>query len=471
MNALVSDSEPITLPASARRRSHIAQAMARAGGGIAILPTAAVQMRNGDSEFTYRHDSHFHYLTGFAEPQAWLVVTSEGRSILFCRPRDPELELWDGVRMGPEAALAVLGVHEAHPLAELDTRLPQLMANQAAVWFCFGRHTALPAMLEGWMAAVRRRGREGWVCPSVLRDLNPVLDDMRLVKDEDELHIMRRAAAISAGAHVRAMRYCAERFRTGAASVREYEIEAELLHEFRRHGAAGPAYPSIVAAGANACVLHYAAGATPLRPGELCLVDAGCELDGYASDITRTWPADGRFSAAQRELYDVVYAAQAAAIAATRPGARKQDAHWAAVRVIAEGLLELGLLSRDRDGDVDAVVASAAYRRYYMHGTGHWLGREVHDVGEYLALDEPPAEEPDGLGGRVVRRPSRRLQPGMVVTIEPGLYVRPAEGVPERWWHLGIRIEDDALVTPEGCELLSRDVPVEPAEIEALMRG
>jgi Xaa-Pro aminopeptidase len=282
---------------------------------------------------------------------------------------------------------------------------------------------------------------------------------------------MRRAAQISAGAHARAMRFAAAQLRDRPAGVPEYEIEAELLHEFRRRGAQSPAYTSIVAAGANACVLHYAAGEALLKAGELCLVDAGCELDGYASDITRTWPADGRFSAPQRELYEIVHAAQTAAVAATKPGARKQDAHWAAVRVIAEGLLDAGLLSRDKDGDVEAVVANAAYRRFYMHGTGHWLGREVHDVGEYLSLEEAPADEPDGLGGRIVRRPSRRLVPGTVLTIEPGLYVRPAEGVPERYWHIGIRIEDDALVTAEGCELLSRGVPVAAGEIEALMRS
>ena len=455
----------------AERRRRLAQALREAGGGVAVLPTAPEQRRSGDGDFPFRHDSYFHYLSGFDEPGAWLVLDADGRSTLFCRPRDPEREIWDGLRLGPEAAPAALGVDAAFPLEQLDARLPELLADRSAVWTPFGVHPGLAARLEGWLATVRGRTRLGVQAPAAQRDLCRLLDEMRLLKDEHEVATMRRAARISAGAHARAMRHAAARLRGENGALREYEIEAELLHEFRRHGAAGPAYPSIVAAGANACVLHYAAGATPLRPGELCLVDAGCELDGYASDITRTWPADGRFSAAQRELYDVVHAAQAAAVAATRPGARKQDAHWAAVRVIAEGLLELGLLSRDRDGDVDAVIASAAYRRYYMHGTGHWLGREVHDVGEYLALDEPPAEEPDGLGGRVVRRPSRRLQPGMVVTIEPGLYVRPAEGVPERWWNLGIRIEDDALVTPEGCVLLSRDVPVEPAEIEALMRG
>jgi Xaa-Pro aminopeptidase len=294
---------------------------------------------------------------------------------------------------------------------------------------------------------------------------------MRLFKDAGELATMRRAAAISAGAHRRAMRFCAQRFRADPqGSVREYEIEAELLHEFRRHGAQGPAYGSIVAAGANACVLHYAAADAELRAGDLCLIDAGCEVDGYASDVTRTFPADGRFSAAQRELYEIVEAAQRAAVDATRPGARQRDAHSAAIRVLAQGMLDSRLLDHDAVGDLDAVIESAAYRRFYMHGTGHWLGRDVHDVGDYLARDEAPVEQPDGLGGRVVRNPSRVLQPGMVVTLEPGLYVRPAEGVPERFWNIGIRIEDDAVVTANGCELISRGVPVSAGEIEALMR-
>jgi Xaa-Pro aminopeptidase len=267
------------------------------------------------------------------------------------------------------------------------------------------------------------------------------------------------------------MRFCGERFRAGAASIREYEIEAELLHEFRRHGAQSPAYPSIVAAGANACVLHYAASDARLRPGELCLIDAGCELDGYASDVTRTFPADGRFSPAQRALYEIVLEAQKAAIAVTRPGARQRDAHKAAVRVLSQGMLDLGLLDAARVGDVDNVIRTAAYRQFYMHGTGHWIGRDVHDVGEYLSLGEQPSEHPDGQGGTIVKKPSRVLQPGMAVTLEPGIYVRPAEGVPEKYWNIGIRIEDDAIVTAEGCELISRGVPVEAGEIEALMRG
>ncbi len=454
-----------------QRRQRVIEALREAGGGVAIVPTAPEQRRNADSDYPFRHDSYFHYLTGFDEPGAWLVLHADGRSLLFCRPKDPERELWDGFRLGPEDAPGVLGLDAAWPLDQLDAQLPALLAGQPSVWTLFGVQPGLAARVDGWLAAVRARSRSGVQAPLAHRDLCPLLDEMRLVKDKAEQATMRRAARISAGAHMRAMRFAARRLREDPATpLAEYEVEAELLHEFRRHGAAGPAYTSIVAAGAHACVLHYEAAAGQLRPGELCLVDAGCELDGYASDITRTWPAGGRFDTPQRELYELVLAAQEAAIAVTRPGARKQDAHWAAARVISQGLLDLGLLSRERDGDLDAVIERAAYRRYFMHGTGHWLGRDVHDVGEYLSLGEAPAEESDGMGGRIVRRPSRRLLPGMVVTVEPGVYVRPAADVPERYWHLGVRIEDDALVTAEGCELLSRDAPVTVAEIEALMR-
>ena len=418
------------------------------------------------------HDSHFHHLTGFDEPQAWLLLRADGRSALLCRERHAEREIWDGRRLGPEAAPAVLGVDEAFDVARLDDIATEWLANEPAVWFPFGVHPELQAQVDRWLAALRHRERSGVGCPQTQRDLGPLLAEMRLVKDTTELALMRRAAQISAGAHARAMRFCAERFRADPqGAVREYEIEAELLHEFRRHGSQGPAYTSIVAAGANACVLHYAAGSTELRAGELCLIDAGCELDGYASDVTRTFPAEGRFTPAQRELYDIVQAAQEAAIGVTRAGARRLDAHDAAVRVLAQGMLDTGLLDRTKHGDVDAVVASAAYRRFYMHGTGHWLGRDVHDVGDYLSADEAPVEQPDGLGGIVVKKPSRLLQPGMVVTVEPGLYVRPAEDVPERFWNIGIRIEDDAVITATGCELISRGVPTEATEIERLMRG
>ena len=455
-----------------QRRARLVSQLAAAGGGVAIIPTAPERQRNSDSDHPYRHDSHFHYLSGFDEPQAWLLLDAVGRSALLCREKNPEREIWDGHRLGPDAASATLGVDEGFTVDALDQVLPDWLANQSAVWFPFGIHSDLQAQVDRWLASVRQRERSGVTAPHTQRDLNHLLAEMRLVKDASELETMRRAAAISAGAHARAMRWCAEHFRAAPqGSVREYEIEAELLHEFRRHGAQGPAYTSIVAAGTNACVLHYAAGHAELRAGELCLIDAGCELDGYASDVTRTFPADGRYTPAQRELYDIVHAAQEAAIAVTRPGARQRDAHHAAVRVLAQGMLDSGLLDADKVGDVDAVIASAAYRQFYMHGTGHWLGRDVHDVGDYLSQGEAPVEQPDGMGGKVVKKPSRVLQPGMVVTLEPGLYVRPAEGVPERFWNIGIRIEDDAVVTASGCELISRGVPVAAAEIEALMHG
>jgi Xaa-Pro aminopeptidase len=456
----------------AERRRRLAQMLRDAGGGVAIVPTAPERQRNSDVHHPYRHDSHFHYLTGFDEPESWLLIDANGRCTLLCRDKNPDREIWDGLRLGPAAAPAALGVDDALATDSLDSVLAARLANQAAVWFPFGVHPGLQTRVDGWLDAVRKRERLGVECPAAQRDLGPLLAEMRLVKDATEITTMRRAADISAGAHARAMRFCAQRLRTEPQNpLREYEIEAELLHEFRRHGAHGPAYQSIVAAGANACVLHYAAADAPLRDGDLCLIDAGCELDGYASDITRTFPANGRFSAAQRELYDIVHAAQEAAVAVTRPGARQRDAHWAAVRVLTEGMLDSGLLDRGQVGNVDAVIESGAYRQFFMHGTGHWLGRDVHDVGEYAALDEAPVDQPDGMGGRVVKKPSRVLQAGMVVTLEPGLYVRPAAGVPERFWGIGIRIEDDAVVTPSGCELISRGVPAAAVEIEALMRG
>ena len=468
-------SAPMNTANFIERRARLAQALRAAGGGLAVIPTAPERPRNGDADHPYRHDSHFHYLTGFAEPGSWLLLSDSGDATLLCRAKDPEREIWDGLRLGPADAPAALGVSAAFDVTTLDAVMAERLANQPAVWFPFGLHsglqTRLETRLEGWLAGLRARSRSGVQAPSTQRDLAPLLAEMRLVKDADELATMRLAASISAGAHARAMRFCGAQFRAAPQGfVREYEIEAELLHEFRRHGAQSPAYTSIVAAGANACVLHYAAGAAPLRAGELCLIDAGCELDGYASDITRTFPADGRFTAPQRELYDIVLAAQQAAADATFPGARQRDAHHAAVRVLAQGMLDTGLLNRATAGSVDDVIESTAYRQFYMHGTGHWLGRDVHDVGEYLSLGEAPVEQKDFMGRKVVMPPSRVLEAGMVVTLEPGLYVRPAAGVPERFWNIGIRIEDDAVVTATGCELISRGVPVQADEIEALMR-
>ena len=455
----------------AERRARLAQALQAAGGGVAVIATAPERVRNSDNDHPFRHDSSFHYLTGFDEPQALLLLDASGATALGCRTKDPEREIWDGRRLGVDAAPAALDVDAAFEVELLADVLLERLADQPAVWFPFDAGTELARRIDGALATLRGRARSGVEAPTMQRDLAPLLAEMRLRKDAGELATMRRAAQISADAHARAMRYTAARFRAApAGTVREYEIEAELLHEFRRRGAQSPAYPSIVAAGANACVLHYAAGDAELRAGDLCLIDAGCELDGYASDITRTFPADGRFTPAQRELYEIVLAAQQAAADATRPGARQRDAHHAAVRVLTQGMLDSGLLDRNAVGDLDAAIASAAYRQFYMHGTGHWLGRDVHDVGAYLSLGEAPSEQLDSIGRPVVMKPSRVLEPGMVVTLEPGLYVRPAPGVPERYWNIGIRIEDDAVVTERGCELISRGVPVAAHEIEALMR-
>ena len=454
----------------AQRRARLAAQLG--SDGIALIPTAPERPRNRDSDFPYRHDSYFFYLTGFSEPNAWLALTGDGRSTLFCAPKDLEREIWDGYRLGPEAAPAMLGVDAAHSIDELDQRLPRLLENRDAVWYPFATHQGLETRVDGWLAAVRARVRMGALCPEQQRDLCGPLDEMRLFKDAHEQDTMRRAARISAAAHVRAMRTSARMLRDGQ-DVREYHLEAELLHEFRHGGSQFPAYGSIVAAGANACVLHYRADAGAVRAGELVLIDAGCELDGYASDITRTFPADGRFTGPQRALYDLVLASQEAAIAATRPGARFSDPHDATVRVLSQGLLDLGLLDAAKVGGVDDVIERRAYFPFYMHRTGHWLGMDVHDCGSYVEPTQRGeiSERQDPLSGETVRsRPSRILRPGMVLTIEPGLYVRPGEGVPEAFHHIGIRIEDDAIVTEDGCELITRDVPVKADEIEALMR-
>ena len=454
----------------AARRAKLAQMLG--DGGVAVLPTAPEQPRNRDSGFPFRHDSYFYYLTGFTEPNAWLVITAEGRSTLLCQPKDLEREIWDGYRLGPEAAPAALGVDEAHSVSELNALMPKLLENRASVWFPFATHSGLAAQVEGWLGQVRSRVRMGAHCPEAQQDLCALLDEMRLFKDASELSTMRRAAQISAGAHVRAMQTSARMLRAGD-DAREYHLEAELLHEFRRHGSQFPAYTSIVAAGANACVLHYRADTAPLKTGELVLIDAGCELDGYASDITRTFPAAGRFTPEQRALYDIVWAAQEASAAATKPGARFNDPHWAAVRVLSQGLLDEGLLLKDKVGTLDDVIEKRAYFRFYMHRTSHWLGMDVHDCGSYVEPSEADqiSSRVDPISGQTVQeRPSRILRPGMVLTLEPGLYVRPADDVPERFWHIGIRIEDDAVVTDSGCELITRDVPVKADEIEALMR-
>ncbi len=455
----------------ARRRARFASQLGH--DAIAILGTAPERARNRDSDFPFRHDSYFYYLTGFNEPNAWLVITGDGHSTLFCQPKDLEREIWDGSRLGPEMAPERLGVDAAFSVTDLDGRLPSMLENRDAVWYPFATLQGLESRVSSWLDKVRARIRYGVLSPQTQRDACGLLDEMRLFKDEHEQAIMRRAAAISAGAHVRAMQCSARMLRAGE-EVREYHLEAEVLHEFRRHGSQFPAYGSIVASGANACVLHYRADAAPVRAGELVLMDAGCELDGYASDITRTFPANGRFTGAQRALYDLVLASQKAAIAVTREGARFTEPHDATVKVLAQGMLDLGLLDSNVVGTLEDVIEKRSYNPFYMHRTGHWLGMDVHDCGSYVEPGEvgQADERKDPLSGEtILNRPSRILRSGMVLTIEPGIYVRAAPGVPERFHGIGIRIEDDAIVNADGCELISRGVPVEADEIEALMQG
>ena len=454
----------------AKRRATLAAQLGK--GGIAIIPTAPEQQRNRDSDFLYRADSYFYYLTGFAEPHGWLVVTGDGQTTLFCNPKDLEREIWDGIRLGPQAAPDVLGVSTAFSVAELDVQMPKLLDNRSVVWFPFATHKALETRIDGWLQSLRARIRYGAVAPDQQRDVCTLLDEMRLIKDASEQATMRRAAQISAGAHIRAMQLSAKMLREGK-QVREYHLDAELLHEFRRQGSQYPAYGSIVAAGANACVLHYRADAAPVRSGELVLIDAGCELDGYASDITRTFPANGKFTGPQRELYDLVLASQEAAVAATKAGARFTDPHEASVKVLAQGMLDVGLLDKNKVGSLQDVIDNRSYFQFYMHRTGHWIGMDVHDCGAYLEpsqLGQTSTRKDALTGDTIIDRPARILHPGMALTIEPGIYVRPAPSVPEKFHNIGIRIEDDAIVTEKGCELISRGVPVKADEIEALMR-
>jgi len=445
-----------------RRNALAKQIHAKSGGGIAVISTAPELARNRDSEFPYRHDSDFFYLTGFEEPGATLVmeVKSSGKdyklqSHLFCRPKDPEREIWDGIRLGPDAAPAVLGFEFAHSNQELDSKLGELLADQDAVYIRLAESAEADRRLRHWMKKVRGQARAGINPPSELHDVEALIHEMRLFKDAHEIETMRRAAAISARAHIRAMQMC-------KPGLREYQLEAELLHEFRNSGAQSVAYNSIVAGGANSCILHYRAGATELRSGDLCLIDAGCELDGYASDITRTFPVNGKFTGPQRALYDITLAAQEAAVAMTKPGNTFMQPHEAALKVLTQGLLDEKLLKLSELGSLENAIETGAYRRFYMHRTSHWLGMDVHDVGSYREQSNGPSNE---------EKPWRILKSGMVITIEPGLYVRPADDVDEAFWNIGIRIEDDAVIHDTGCELISRGVPVKADEIEAIMKS
>ena len=424
-----------------QRRARLLEKMQH---GIAIIPTAPEVARNGDSHYSYRHDSNFYYLTGFSEPEAVLVLVAgdDPQAVLFCREKNMEREIWDGYRFGPDAAREQFGFDVAYPIEQLDEKLIDLMCDQPALFYPLGKDTAWDQRVLKWRSAVQAKIRSGVRAPDEIRDICTLLHEMRLIKDEHELTIMRRAAAISTQAHKRAMQFT----RPGQF---EYEVEAELLHEFCRHGARHPAYTSIVAGGANACVLHYIGNNAPLNDGDLLLIDAGCELDGYASDITRCFPINGRFSSVQKDVYEIVLAAQAAAIAAARPGNTWNAPHDAALNVLAQGFIDLRLCN----GSVDTVLESESYKKFYMHRTGHWLGMDVHDVGDYKT---------DGSW--------RNLQPGMVLTVEPGCYIRPADDVPSALWNIGIRIEDDVAITTQGNEVLTEAAPKSIQQIEELMR-
>jgi Xaa-Pro aminopeptidase len=424
----------------ARRRKAL---LAQMQSGIAVVPTAPQRVRNRDSEYPYRFDSYFYYLCGFPEPEAVLVLIAGAapQSLLFCREKKPERETWDGFRYGPDAAREAFGVDAAFPIDQLDEKLPALIGDQPALYYAPGMDADWDAHIMRWLNQVRAQSRTGVQAPQRIHDVRALLDEMRLIKDAHELALMRRAASISAKAHERAMR-------ATAPGKMEYEIEAELMYEFRRSGAQFPAYWPIVAGGANACVLHYSDNQARLDDGALLLIDAGCELDGYASDITRTFPVNAKFSAPQKDIYELVLAAQAAAIAATRPGAAWDAPHEAAVRVLAQGMIDFGLCK----GGLDQVLETGDYKRFYMHRTGHWLGLDVHDAGEYK-----------------VEGKWRPLVAGMTLTVEPGCYIRPADDVPEPFWNIGVRIEDNVLVTEDGCEVLTSETPKDIGDIEALV--
>jgi Xaa-Pro aminopeptidase len=430
-----------TTPFSARRNCLIKQ-MQR---GIAVIPTAPEMVRNGDAHFPYRFGSHFHYLSGFTEPEAVVVLIAgeQRQSILFCRDKNPEREIWDGFRYGPEAACEKFGFDAAHSIDQLDDKLVELMGNQPLLFYPLGADSTWDERIVRLRGRVQEKVRSGVSAPNEITDVRALLDEMRVIKDKHELATMRRAAEISAAAQVRTMR-------TTRPGMMEYQVEAELLHEFRRHGAQAPAYTPIVAGGANACVLHYIDNNAVLNDGDLLLIDAACELDGYAADITRTFPVNGRFSPAQKDVYEMVLAAQTAAIAAARPGNHWNDPHDAALRIMVQGLIDLKLCS----GSVDSVLESEAYKRFYMHRTGHWLGMDVHDVGSYK-----------------INNQWRDLQPGMTLTVEPGCYIRVADDVPHELWNIGIRIEDDVAITADGCEVLTAAVPKSVDEIEEVMRS
>jgi Xaa-Pro aminopeptidase len=429
----------------ARRRKNLMALMEP--NSIAIIPSAPEQLRSRDTEHPFRQDSDFYYLSGFTEPEAVLVLAPgrrHGQFVMFCRERDPALELWHGYRAGPEGVCEKFAADDAFPISDIDDILPGLIEGRERVYYSMGRSAEFDLQIMGWVNTIRSKEASGAVPPGEFMDLNYLVHDLRLVKSAAEQRLLRRAGEITARGHCRAMSFC----RPGQF---EYQLEAELAHEFASSGARHLAYPSIVGSGANACTLHYVSNDSILRDGDMVLIDAGCELEYYAADVTRTFPVNGRFNREQRALYEVVLRAQLAAIAAVKPGNHWNQPHDASVRAITSGLLELGLLK----GKVDKLIEGGAYRQFYMHRVGHWLGLDVHDVGDYRVGNE-----------------WRRLEPGMVMTVEPGIYVSPANTkVARKWRGIGIRLEDDVLVTATGCEVLTAGAPKTVEDIEALMAG
>lgn len=416
-------------------------------GNIGIIASASQHTRNRDVHYPFRQDSDFYYLTGFTEADALAVFIpgrKQGEYVLFCQEYDEKRALWEGAHAGLEGATGHYAADDSFPITDLDDILPGMLENKSKVFYPLGKDNELDHKLLEWIGHIRKQSRTGVSAPGELVSLEHLLHEMRLFKSREELRLMRKAADISAQAHVRAMRQC----RPG---LYEYQIEAELLHEFNSHGLRAVAYPSIVATGANACVLHYTENRHKLQNGDLLLIDAGVECEHYAADITRTFPVSGKFSEPQKLLYQLVLDAQTAALTEIRPGVPWNQAHDASVHTLTQGLLELGLLT----GELDTLIQNETYKQFYMHRIGHWLGMDVHDVGDYRLAGE-----------------WRPLQPGMVLTVEPGLYV-PAncETVDSQWRGIGIRIEDDVLVTPQGHEILTYGVPKTIADIEALMRG
>lgn len=415
-------------------------------GSIAIVPANEEVLRNGDTHYRFRQDSDFYYLTGFNEPEACLVIFAgdEGRSLLFNRRRNPDEELWTGVRLGQDEAPMALGVNEALPIDSLVDELPNLIADKSAIYYALGRYPLWDRRLNDCLAAVKAKVRRGVKAPTMFCDISPIISELRLFKSEAEIALMRQAAAISVEAHRRAMLACKR-------AKYEYQLEAELVYTFFEHGCRSVAYDPIVGSGANACILHYTDNNQPLRAGQLVLIDAGGEFHNYNADITRCFPVNGRFSEEQKAIYNLVLKAQKAGVACIKPGVRWHVIQQTMVGILTAGLVELGLLH----GDVDKLIASEAYKPFYMHNSGHWLGLDVHDCGAYKVDGE-----------------WRPLEAGMVLTVEPGLYI-PAglAGVEERWWHIGVRIEDDIVVTAQGHENLTAALPVEIDQIEALMGG